>query len=484
MPPPRFVVVIFALTFQAAMDGAQGQATAPARRDIHVSLQTGSDGNDGVAMPVKTIARGLKLAMAGDTVHLAPGRYKESAVFANKLGEPGQPITLDGHGAVLDGADPLNAADWQMTAPGLYRNDHLLRMDPAILMRWYFVFDGKMNHMGRTSKGPSAPLKKPEELAPGEWTYLPDAPVTRETKDGKPWDGAHVTGAFFIKIDPAKTLDDDRIEAPLRSAGVQFSGKCAHIVVRNVTATHVYNDGFNIHGDQRDLVFENITAIDCGDDGFSAHESAECRIDGFTSIGNSTGLCDTVASSTHYRNLYVRDCLGYDVFFTSHGTHSIENALIESSAAHAISVSRDSATEGVCQVRFKNVFARRVGGGPQEFRISRGAVLDAERCTFENLMVQATPGSAANFQRCVITGDPKPELFIWKEVAWRGAGNAYDVKSLRVDQTSFTPETFADFQKLTGSEQDSQWSAPEPRPVDLGADETALRKLLGNQIPK
>jgi Protein of unknown function (DUF1565) len=488
MRPPGLAVLIFAIPLLAATDAAFAQSTSgfvvPGSRDLRVDPRTGDDANDAAARPVKTIARALKLAMPGDTVHLAPGRYKESAVFVNKVGEPDRPITLDGHGAVLDGADPLDAADWQMTEPGLYRNDHLLRMDPAILMRWFFVFDGKMNRMGRTSKGPSAPLKKPEELAPGEWTYVTETPITRESKDGKPWDAARLTGAFFIKIDPAKTLADYRIEAPLRAAGLQFSGHCEHIVVRNVTATHVYNDGFNIHGDQRDLVFENIAAIDCGDDGFSAHETAECRIDGFVSIGNSTGLCDTVASSTHYRNLYVRDCIGYDVFFVSHGTHSIENALIESSAARAISVGRDSATEGACRVRFTNVLARRVGGGPQEFRISLGAVLDAERCTFENLMIQATPGSSANFQRCLVTGEPKPEFFIWKEVAWRGAGNAYDVKNLRVDQTSFTPKTFADFQKLTDSELGSQWSMPEPRPANLGADEAALRKLLGNQIRK
>lgn len=442
-------------------------------RDLHVDPAIGDDAGDGIAKPAKTIARAIKLAQAGDTIHLAPVRYKESATFANKLGEPGRPITLDGHGAVLDGAEPLNAADWLMTAPGLYRNDHLLRMDPAILMRWFFVFDGKMNHMDRTSKGPSAPIKKPEELAPGEWTYASDEPITRETKG--------ITGAFFIKIDPAKKLDDYRIEAPICSSGVGFGGHCEHIVIRHVTSTHVHNDGFNIHGDQLGLVFENIAAIDCGDDGFSAHEAAECRIDGFVSIGNSTGLCDTVASSTHYKNVFIRGCIGYDVFFISHGSHSIENAVVESSAARAVSVGRDPSTsEGACAVRFKNVLVRRVGGGPQEFRISAGAKLEAEHCTFENLMVQATPGSEVNFKQCLVTGEPKPELLIWKDVAWRGTGNVYDVKSLRVDKTSFTPQTFAEFQKLTGQEEGSQWrgvSEKEPAPTTVGADVAALKKL-------
>lgn len=446
----------------------------PAPRDLHVDPKTGDDASDGVAKPVKTIARALRLAKAGDTVHLAPGRYAESVVFANHRGEPGRPITLDGHGAILDGADPLNPSEWQMIAPGLYRHDHLLQMNPAILGRWFFVFDGKMNRMGRTSKGPSAALKKAEELAVGEWTYLPDAPITRET--------TRLTGAFFIKIDPEKNLADYRIEAPLRSAGVQFGGLCQHITVRNLTATNVYNDGFNIHGDQRDLVFENIAAIDCGDDGFSAHESAECRIDGFVSTGNSTGLCDTGTSRTHYRNLFIRDCHGYDVFFISRGVHSIENALIESSAARAVSVGRDAVTEGWCDVQFRNVLVRRVGGGPQEVRIGRGAKLDVQRCTFANLMVQATPGSEVNVSSSLVIGNPKPELLIWKEVSWRGAGNIYDLGSLRVDRAKFTPQTFGEFQKLTASEEGSRWSSPEPRPVELGADEAGLRKLAPRRV--
>ena len=149
-----------------------------------------------------------------------------------------------------------------------------------------------------------------------------------------------------------------------------------------------------------------------------------------------------------------------------------------------MSVGRDGAAEGVCEVRFKNVLVRRVGGGPQELRIAGGAKLDAERCTFENLLVQATPKSEVNFRRCLVTGTPKPELVIWKDVVWRGEGNAYDVKSLRVDRTNFLPQTFAEFQQLTGSEAGSQWNAPQPRPGNLGADAAALRKLIPQQLGK
>jgi hypothetical protein len=182
-------------------------------------------------------------------------------------------------------------------------------------------------------------------------------------------------------------------------------------------------------------------------------------------------------SSTHYRNVFIRGCLGYDVFFISHGSHSIENALVESSAARALSVGRDGPGEGTCTVRFQNVLVRRAAGQPQELRISAGAKLELERCTFENLAVQATPGSDITVRHCVVTGEPKPELMVWKDVAWRGVGNVYDLRSLRVDQATFTAASFAEFQKLLGSESTSRWSAAEPRAEGVGAEAGALSKL-------
>src|SRR5437867_2250604 len=119
-------------------------------RDFYVDPSAGADKANGLAArpsgadgPVKTIARGIKLAGPGDTVHLAPVTFKEPAVFHNREGELGRPITLDGHGATLDGSEPLNPADWREAAPGLFRNDNLLRLDDAAIQRWFFLFDGR-----------------------------------------------------------------------------------------------------------------------------------------------------------------------------------------------------------------------------------------------------------------------------------------------------------------------------------------------------
>ena len=453
---------------------AEADAAAHARRpskvgtqnasmDLHVDPATGNDANDGRTAPVKTIARAIKLAQPGDTVHLAPRTYFESADLSNKHGKDGRPITLDGHGAVLDGSEPVRDADWESLGHDLYRKVKLLpRMDDAIRIRWFFVWDGKMNRMGLCSKGPSLPLKKPDELQAGEWTYV-------QSED-----------AFYLKLPAGQSLEAANIRYPARSSAVIESGSGSWLTVRHVTGTHVYNDGYNIHGAQRHTVFENIAAIDCGDDGFSAHEDADCRIDGFTSIGNATGLCDTGTSETHYRNIFIRDCHGFDLYFIGL-THSIENAIIESSAARAFMLDGAHLKNGsACNVTLKNVLIRRIGGGPQELRIGNGGRLRAERCTFLGLNVTMTPSAAIDLQQCLLGGDPKPDVLLYANTIWRGDGNLYDFKSLRAGTASFTPTTFSDFQKFTASESKSRWESTTNTPAGIGADESAFKKIKRN----
>jgi hypothetical protein len=408
---------------------------------------------------VKTIAEAIKLAQPGDTIHLAPGRYRESAAFHDKSGEPGRPIILDGHGATLDGGEPLKPADWEMVSPGLYRNRNLLAVNPANLGRWFFVFDGKMNHMGRTSKGPSKPLKKVEELAPSEWTYVPDAPIVRKSEGGRPWDARTLKGAFYIKIDPAKTLADCRIEAPIRSNGVSFSGRCSHIVVRNVTSTHVHNDGFNIHGYTRDILLENVKAIDCGDDGVSAHDDCHIRVNGLVSSGNSTGICDVGDSVSHYNRVLIKDCLGHDLYFLDTNEHSVSNSIVQSSAWRALVVTGGPKTNGVCTLRLDNVLIHRVAGS-NDVRVATGAVLDARRVTFSNLNFLAT-GGAVTLRDSVIAGTPPPEISIWKDVRWQADHNLYDARFIRLDQTFYDAKNFADYQRAIGQDKSSRWTKVE-----------------------
>jgi hypothetical protein len=339
-------------------------------RDIHV-------GKDADAL---TIHHAIKMATAGDTIHLEPKVYRDYAGFYGKKGEPGKPITLDGHGATLEGSDPIDPAKWREVSPGLFANEDLMPgLSDAVIGRWFFLFDGRMQHMGRTSKGKQAPLKKPEELQAGEWTFVKDP--SREKPPSKA-----IYGTFYLKVAAGQKLADAKIFAPRRSAGVQFGGDNAHLVIKNLTATHPYNDGFNIHGDCRDVVFENIRAIECGDDGISAHETAEYRVDGFVSIGNSTGICDTVAAKTSYNRVFIADCIGFDLFFLDDGRYKLTNAVIFSKAQNPFTVT--GREDKHCELEIDNVLFRRLVE-PKTGLIAKTAVVRAKRLTMENLTFDA-----------------------------------------------------------------------------------------------
>lgn len=449
--PRQFIVgclgIIFSFTGEAA--------------DIHVDQDIGDNANDGRTVPVKTISRAMKLAEPGDTIHLKPGIYYESADFTNKHGAPGEPITLDGHGSVLDGSEPVTSAEWERVSPDLYRRQQLYpKTDDAIVGRWFLLWDGVMQRMGRCSKGPSEPLKTVGELMPGEWTYLKEE------------------DAFYLKLAVGQDLDKANIRYPARSSAVVHSHEGSWITVKNVTGTHVYNDGYNVHGAQRNLIFENIKAIECGDDGFSAHEDVDCQINGFVSIRNATGLCDTGTSETHYKNLFIKGCDGFDLYFIGL-KHSVTNAVIESSAARTFWVDGNGLADGQrCEVYLENVLIRREGEEPQELRVGPGGFLLAKQTTFEGVNVMLTPRGALNFQSCVFrSGKLEPGALIFPNAIWQGQNNRYDFKTLRVAQTSFTRDSFADFKKLTGSEADSRWEAIEETPEGIGADEASLKHL-------
>ena len=183
-----------------------------------------------------------------------------------------------------------------------------------------------------------------------------------------------------------------------------MSGDNAHLILRNITATHPYNDGFNIHGDCRDVVFENIRAIECGDDGISAHESAEYRVDGLVSIGNSTGITDTVAAHTSYKNVFIADCHAYDLFFLNNGRYRVENAVVWSTSEHPLSVSAGD-NEHV-ELDLENVFIRRADK-TEPALVQKTATLRAARITLENM--EMTVRGVVSFENCLVNGKMLPE---------------------------------------------------------------------------
>lgn len=398
----RYALIALATIATLFSDRSAIDLAANARADdLQVDGQAGDDEANGVDSPVKTIAAAIRLAKPGDTIHLQPEAvYRDWAPFYDVAGEPDRPITLAGHGATLDGCDPLDPKGWIDLGEGLFRHDDLLPLTDAIVDRWFFVQAGVLNRMSRCSKGPSQPLKEPGSLSAGEWTFVKDAERSAAARPG------YIHGSFFLRLAPGKSLADARIEIPYRPAGVLMHGACRHLIVRDLRSIRPYNDGFNL-SDCQDISFENIHAIDCGDDGISAHGACRYRVDGLSSIGNATGICDTGDSETTYRRVVIERCVGFDLFFLDTGRYSLSDSIVRSSAARPLYLQgRDKPAEP-CRLTLDNVLIDRVIEGG-EIRVNANCLLTANRCEFRGLEVRVVEGNTL-FTRCRIDGDADAE---------------------------------------------------------------------------
>jgi hypothetical protein len=386
------------------------------------------------------------MAQPGDTIHLAPlaAAYRETPVFHNAHGEPGRPITLDAHGATVTGAEPLNPNDCREVSPGLYRADRLIpdklvTAEDAVSRRWFFLYDGRINRMNRTLKGKSAPYKKPDDLTPGEWTYV------------------RAENAHYLKIDPKKKLADYRIAYPARGAGVQVSGDCSHLVIRNLVATHVYNDGYNIHGKTRDVRFENIQSIECGDDGFSAHDDCDTDVDGFISIGNATAIANVGLCSTNSNRVYADGNVGTDLLFMGSGVHTLSNSRIRCAASYSLTLSGPDEPDKVCTLKLENVLLERAGD-TSPLTVHRSGALVADHATILGLNLRAT-GKSVTLRNSAVGGQPSPEWSISAQTRWTAEHNLYDMRLLQIGITSYDKAVFSTYQQMTRQDAESRWAA-------------------------
>ncbi len=288
-------------------------------RVLHVDTRVGDDRNTGGNdAPLRTIARAIRLAEAGDEILLVPGQspvHEEIKIDA-RSGASGLPITFDGGGNTLDGSRRVIADEWEKVGPGLYRKSNFEGFVPrgesskAMLRRFYFSFDGKVQRMGRAGKGANAPLPAPEKLLEGEWTYV------------------EAEKAFYLSINPEKNLAEVAILYPYLLNGVATRGECRHWVIRNLAVRHFLNDGFNLHGTTADFRLEQISALECGDDGLSAHGRCEFEVHGFTASGNTTGICHVGSSRGSHSLLHLDGNVTYNLCLLGDGAYTIRDSVV------------------------------------------------------------------------------------------------------------------------------------------------------------
>jgi hypothetical protein len=98
-------------------------STAAFAREYYVA-KTGSDTNPGTLdQPFLTIQRAASVMVAGDTVYIRTGTYRETVRPANS-GAPGAPITFqpyNGETVTISGADVIASNAWTVSSGSIYK---------------------------------------------------------------------------------------------------------------------------------------------------------------------------------------------------------------------------------------------------------------------------------------------------------------------------------------------------------------------------
>lgn len=373
----------------------------------------------------------------GDLVRFSPANsiVRAEIVLKNLKGSAEKPIVIDGNGCTFLGTEVLNPSEWSEVAAGLYKSTALPRrinVSANSLQRWFFVFDGQMQRMGRISKGKQATLPKPEALQPGQWTY------------------DQAVGTFYVKLAEGQTLAS--VEVPERQSGVAIAGSdTAFLEIRNVKVKNFYNDGYNIHGKCEAVRFVNITATSCGDDGLSAHEDCAVEAVGFRSEDNATGFCNVNRSRFVARDLTLVNNLAYEIYVTDSSLNTVANLTVESTAPKAIIARGSTKDPEPCRLAVQAAKIKSRG----EISIEKSSVFSAEDLETDGCPWEVNGEADVRNSRIIGGG-----LVINGE--WKGAENTYSFPNIIFRGQRFAVDAFAAYQQASGQDNSSTWSTSAP----------------------
>ncbi len=417
---------------------------------LHVDPLKGDDAAV-EGQPLRTIRKAISLARAGDVIEIAKvdGPVHEGITIADRSGTREQPIVIEGNGVELLGTAPL-PAEYEVVRPGVYRFPGLLKRifskEPdkaaigSTLGRFFTVWDGKPNRMGRVSKGNRPALPTLEALKPGEWT------VEEETL------------SLVIALEPDRTPEMEKITFPVISNGVALRGNSAHWVIRNVNIRQVLNDGFNLHGASADILFENISATECGDDGISAHGTCELKVNGFVGRRNSTGICHIDDSRSEQENVTLVENLAYNLMLIGSGEHSVKKSTV-GVAGRGVRFGRQK--EGVCrgvleEVKRQGGEAEGVNGAGAIIAARSGSDLLLDRVELTQVGARVEAGAKVELRSSRIDA-PEAKWEIQPDAQWVADHNRYRLGELLWNGQVYSAANFAEYQAASSQDKESRW---------------------------
>ena len=244
--------------------GSFGVASA---RDFYVNNVAGNDrfrgtqqqSLDDEAGPVKTIARALQFAIAGDRIVLVnTGEpYRESlTLFGSRhSGTSKRPFTIQGNGAILEGADEIHIDRWQH----VYDNVFCFRPYHLAYQQMF------LNNRPVPRVLCSHPCTAPPELQPLEWCLH--------------------RGHIYFRAEPFKRPEDYPLTVATRQVGITLF-HVENVAIVDLTIQGFQLDAVNAHNSARDIVLQQVICRGNGRAGIAVGGASRVTIES-SLVGNN-----------------------------------------------------------------------------------------------------------------------------------------------------------------------------------------------------
>jgi hypothetical protein len=253
-----------------------------AARDIFVDNVAGDDKNVGLhaqnlgdrPSPVRTIAKALRLARAGDRIRLANSGqpYRECVAFvgANHSGSGRlMPFIFDGNGATLDGSAAIPADRWT------HYRDNIFRFRPQDLR-------GPVLFLGTRALQPlplSQTTEYPPRLEPLQWCAI--------------------AGAIYFAVESNRLPPDYKLSYAEMPTGITLY-QVNQVVIRNLTVRGFCVDGIAAAVGARNIVLDNVTCTANGQSGVCVRGGAQVEVESSVLAGNGQSQLLTLPNSETY----------------------------------------------------------------------------------------------------------------------------------------------------------------------------------------
>ena len=250
-------------------------------------------------------------------------------------GTPENPAVFDGKGMIIDLGIDVTAHEWMKNGDlWTSRPEFAKNMTSGDVQRaGVFIEEVPLRFVRDRAAEKKSGVKgtviyaKPESLQPGQMGFTAD-------------------GAIYFRWPTGKTPGSAKIFLPPAGLASCVNIACSYLTVKNITAIHAANDGFNIHGARVGIRLENVKAFSNGDEGISAHETVQMDVANAEIAWNGSsagGVADVNDSITTYTNCEVHHNLGAAFFFEGK-QHRVSNCLIHHQAKD-IEVRADAVVE-------------------------------------------------------------------------------------------------------------------------------------------